>query len=525
MSYISKIIIQGYKKFENIEIEFNKNKNILVGENEAGKSTILEAINIVLNQKHKTQDKYIIKEMLNTNNMAKFKENPKICNLPKIKIGIDLKLDSSCNNIEYFGENNIGCECAKQGIVFECVFDEEEYGDMLKKEIENGEIPLEYYKLSWNTYQGSTYKIMKKPLKTILINTATTNSENSFNYYNKTLFKNKYENDVIMHAKNSFRDKLNSSFDQISLEKIDENRSFGINHKKVILDGIISVYEGEIPLEQKGSGMENLIKTEIALNKQNNNIDVVLIEEPENHLSHGNLLKMIKEIEKQVEEGQLIITTHNDLIASRLDLRNIIWISGDKSKRLEDISDDTANFFSKADNNNLLQFLLSKKVMLVEGATEYLALPKIYFKIRKKSIEDDKVSIISCRNLSYKRYLEIAKNVEKRIAVITDNDGKEENIKFANKHNKEKEKSHIFMDNNINNWTWETCFYNLNTDFFEEKINVDDKSEYLFHKKNYGKVLGKMLNNKVEIAYKMLDWIDEISIPTYIEEMIKWINE
>lgn len=526
MRYISNLTIQGYKKFEYIEIEFNKGKNILVGENEAGKSTILEAINIVLNQKHRAQDKYIIKEMLNTNNIAKFEANSIAANLPQIRIGLDLILDDSCiNKVEYFGENNIDSDCEKFGILFECKFDEEEYGDMLKAEIENGEIPLEYYKLSWTTYQGSPYKVMKKPLKSILVNTATADSDNSFNYYNKTLFKNKYENDVIMHAKNTFRDKLNRSFDEISLEKIDDNRRFGINHKKVILDGIISVYEGEIPLEQKGSGMENLIKTEIALDKQKSNIDVVLIEEPENHLSHGNLLNMINEIENQVSEAQLIITTHNNLIASRLDLRNIIWISEEKSKRLDDVSNDTAEFFSKADNNNLLQFILSKKVILVEGATEYLALPRIYLKVRDASIEKENISIISCGNLSYRRYLEIAMNVNKKVAVLTDNDGKGTNREFMNNYNQVNVDRHIFMDSDLNNWTWEACFYNLNSSFLESKIEVEEKAQYLFHKTDYGKVLGKMLNNKAEIAYKMLDWIEELIIPKYIKDMIEWINE
>ncbi|BDX48778.1 AAA family ATPase [Enterococcus faecalis] len=41
MSYIEKMIIQGFKKFKDFEIVFNKYMNVLVGENEAGKSTIL----------------------------------------------------------------------------------------------------------------------------------------------------------------------------------------------------------------------------------------------------------------------------------------------------------------------------------------------------------------------------------------------------------------------------------------------------------------------------------------------------
>ena len=57
MGYIRTLYIKGFKKFNEITIQFNEHTNILVGENEAGKSTILEAIKIVLNQMYKNADK------------------------------------------------------------------------------------------------------------------------------------------------------------------------------------------------------------------------------------------------------------------------------------------------------------------------------------------------------------------------------------------------------------------------------------------------------------------------------------
>lgn len=47
--YIDKIKIVNFKSFEGeFELKLNKDLNIIVGDNEAGKSTILEAINLVL---------------------------------------------------------------------------------------------------------------------------------------------------------------------------------------------------------------------------------------------------------------------------------------------------------------------------------------------------------------------------------------------------------------------------------------------------------------------------------------------
>lgn len=46
---IEKVIIQNFKRFKNpFEIKFNENINLLVGDNESGKSTILEAIHVAL---------------------------------------------------------------------------------------------------------------------------------------------------------------------------------------------------------------------------------------------------------------------------------------------------------------------------------------------------------------------------------------------------------------------------------------------------------------------------------------------
>ena len=48
---IEKVIIQNFKKFKNpFEVKFNENINLLVGDNESGKSTILEALDIFFNQ-------------------------------------------------------------------------------------------------------------------------------------------------------------------------------------------------------------------------------------------------------------------------------------------------------------------------------------------------------------------------------------------------------------------------------------------------------------------------------------------
>ena len=94
MNHIKSLHINGFKKFKHLDVNFNEYVNILVGENEAGKSTILDAIKIVLNQQYRNSDKSYLKDLFNIENINAFNANPSIENLPQISIEIEF---DSCN--------------------------------------------------------------------------------------------------------------------------------------------------------------------------------------------------------------------------------------------------------------------------------------------------------------------------------------------------------------------------------------------------------------------------------------------
>ena len=51
--YISRIKLHNFKRFKSFDKEFNSGLNILVGDNEVGKSTILEAIHLALTGRYR----------------------------------------------------------------------------------------------------------------------------------------------------------------------------------------------------------------------------------------------------------------------------------------------------------------------------------------------------------------------------------------------------------------------------------------------------------------------------------------
>ena len=189
---------------------------------------------------------------------------------------------------------------------------------------------------------------------------------------------------------------------------------------------------------------------------------------------------MLQEISEKQNESPIIVATHNNMIASRLNLNNVLWITDDGVKSLSAVDPEVAKFFVKADDNAFLQLLLSKKVFLVEGATECLLLPYFYKQLTDHTIEEDGISVISCNGISYMKYLAIAENTNKHIAVITDNDGKKERINEAATFNQNHELQHIFMGTTTDDCTWEICVYNVNRAVLDEMINVQAGAKYLF---------------------------------------------
>ena len=82
--YISKIIIDGFRGFKHSEIEFQEGLNVIIGHNNGGKSTIMDALRLVLeygSRKNLSAWDFCQKEELQT-----LKDNP-----PSVKLSVYIK--------------------------------------------------------------------------------------------------------------------------------------------------------------------------------------------------------------------------------------------------------------------------------------------------------------------------------------------------------------------------------------------------------------------------------------------------
>lgn len=519
MKTITKIKLHNFKRFKEFSVDFDDKLNLFIGDNEAGKSSILLAIDIVLSGSVNKIETIGLDSIFNSEIIQEFlKSDKKYENLPNLYIELFL---NEQNNPDLNGKYNFD-GILSDGLLMQCEPNDElskEISEILKQPEPN--FPFEFYSVNFKTFKGEGYSTYKKYLRHINIDSSQISNEYATRAYVKKMYnsnlkneaeRNKYQNEY-RKSKDIFK---NDVFAELN-SRIDEY-SFSIkSNSKANLETDLTIAENNISIENKGKGKQCFIKTEFALKKTDVKLDVILLEEPENHLSHINMKKLIKRI-NDTDDKQLFITTHNNMISYRLDLRKAILLNSNNTKPvlMKSLTNSTAKFFMKAPDNNMLEFILSKKVILVEGDAEFILMEAFFKNDTNSKLEESDIHVISVGGISFKRYLEIAKLLEIKTAVIRDNDKNYEKNCIENYEEYSNESIKIFADNDNNRSTFEICLYQDNIticdDLFQEGRISLSVQEY-------------MIQNKAEVAFELLDKkANDINTPQYITDAILWIK-
>ena len=117
------------------------------------------------------------------------------------------------------------------------------------------------------------------------------------------------------------------------------------------------------------------------------------------------------------------MTTHSSFVLNKLGLDKLVLMAPPNTMRLTDLPPDTLDYFKKLSGYDTLRVVLAKRIILVEGPSDELIVQRAYKDRHGMLPLDDGVDVINVRGLSFKRFLDIAKPLGKRVDVITDNDG------------------------------------------------------------------------------------------------------
>lgn len=159
----------------------------------------------------------------------------------------------------------------------------------------------------------------------------------------------------------------------------------------------------------------------------------LLIEEPEAHIHVQRQLKLIQSLENEAEKGnrQIILTTHSPLLASVIKLSNLVIV---KSGNVFPLSEEYTKlesgdyiFLEKYLDATKANLFFARSVIIVEGPGEALLLPTVA-KLLGCSFTDYGTSLVDVRSTGLRRYARIfqRKKLEEEldinVACVTDRD-------------------------------------------------------------------------------------------------------
>ncbi|MEG0926793.1 ATP-dependent nuclease [Chryseobacterium sp.] len=546
--YIKKIYIENFKSFKGVfHTTLNKGVNIMVGNNEAGKSTIIEAIHLALtglyNGKYLKNElsQYIFNNEVVEEYINSLEEGNTAQSLPEVVIEIFIEGDDIA---EFEGDYHREKPNKASGFSLKICFDnkfQNEYEELVKiGGIKT--LPIEYYNILWSTFsrdEGITTRSI--PIKSALIDSASNKFQNGSDIYISRIIKEFLDPNEVVEISQAHRQMKEFFMGTEAIKKINEKIRIAskISDKKVELSVELSsknawenslvTYLENIPFHYIGKGEQCLVKTKLALgHKKAKEANIILLEEPENHLSYSKLNQLINEIKNDNEDKQILISTHSSFVANKLGLEHLILLSNKKTLRLNDLSSDTKLFFEKLSGYDTLRLILCKKAILVEGDSDELVVQKAFMVNNDGKLPiESAVDVISV-GTSFLRFLEIAEKLGIKVSVVTDNDG---NVNALNKKykaylgDKAKDGIEICFDSVIDGGNLKIGDKNFNYNTLEPKflkVNNLKKLNQIFEKdfKTNDEMHIYMKSNKTECALKIFEANDELNYPQYILDAI-----
>ena len=275
-----------------------------------------------------------------------------------------------------------------------------------------------------------------------------------------------------------------------------------------------------IPLENSGLGTQNMFKSELFL-LQNSDVDVLIIEEPENNLSYANMSILISKLSKSSNK-QLFISTHSSFVANKLGLQNLHLVANKNIIPFKNLSRDTYNYFLKLPGYNTLRVLLAKQAILVEGAADELIVQRAYVDYFGKQPIEDGIDVMAVGSLAFQRYCQLAALINKPLTIITDNDGNYEAVKTRYEKYGEIVTLCVETNNELN--TLEPSVLSVNTDEFELFRSIIYCGNDI-QQRDQESILEFMKNNKTDWSMRVFSSSNKINYPKYILKAIEKLDE
>ena len=435
--FLSKLKIKNFRKYKELEVSFKKGLNVLIGENDGGKTTIIDAIRILLGTQ--SQEYYRIDEKdFNDKNL-------------ELEIECIFKFqDKSEKKVAKFLEWITFDNEDKPILIVRLRAYIKDF--MIKKEITAGESGTDSRFYLTDELRATYLKPLRDADKELISGRYSRLSQILKNH---KLFLGKEKKHEFIDIMKEFNLQINKYFSENGdgkevISTIDEHLSDFLGKEKnddyktninIIENNLFSILNSlNLRLSENKIGLGTLNQLYMALElllveTEGNILNLCLIEELESHLHPQAQLRTIKHFQnKNNENNQIILTTHSITLASSVKLENLILCKNNKAysmraeyTKLEEHDYKFLEMFLDATKANLF---FAKGVILVEGTAENILIPTIA-EIIGKPLHEYGISVVNVGNIAFFKYSKIflrEKEEEKLdipVAIITDLDIKD----------------------------------------------------------------------------------------------------
>lgn len=441
--YLSKLKVWNFRKYgENeidkdasLEVTFKNGLNVLVGENDSGKTAIIDAIKFVLGT--------------NSGDFSRIQEEDFYSGSKKLKLECvftELIPEEGANFLEWVTLKGNGDESFLE---LKIRYTAEIIGNRIKINIKAGEEGLDKdFSYDARDLLRVTYL---KPLRDAE-SELKASYKSRFAYILKahSLFQkdnpdDQHDLEEIMKKANetieeyfgdgkdgfSIKDKINKTLK--GFIGLSNKKDSKINISEEGLDKILKKLNLSVDPNKAGLGTLNLLfmATELLLlDGETEEKKLCLIEEIEAHLHPQAQLRVIKYFEKLNDKVQSIITTHSITLASSLSVENLILCKDGNTyplrKGCTKLSDGDYQFLERFLDSTKANMFFAKGIIMVEGDAENMLLPVIA-EIIERPLHEYGVSIVNVGSVAFLRYSNIFLREDKNqldypVAIVTDLD-------------------------------------------------------------------------------------------------------
>ncbi|MHC8503983.1 ATP-dependent nuclease [Pseudonocardia artemisiae] len=429
--------------YEKFDLELTSGVNIIVGDNDCGKSTLLEAVSLALTGR--LHGRLLAQEL----SPYLFNERATRAYIEALQAGmapqppeiiIDLFLDDAKVPAALRGTNNLLAE-DRPGVRIRVAPNPDfslEYADFIKEPAKVNLIPTEYYTVDWLGFSGNGITFRSIPATASLIDATSIRLQSGADYYLQGIINESLEVRERVELSRAYRSLREQFSANPSVELINANlggnqgditdREFTLSidlSQKSTWESSLVPHLDNLPFAYIGKGEQNCLKILLALKKKVTDAHILLIEEPENHLSYSRMNRLVRKIIEQCGDKQVLVATHSSYVLNKLGLDNLVLVSAVRGIRIADLPASTVDYFQKLSGYDTLRVILSKATLLVEGPSDELVVQRAYADRHDCLPIEHGIDVINVRGLAAKRFLDIARLLELRVAVVTDNDGKE----------------------------------------------------------------------------------------------------